>query len=157
MLKMPDLRKTQIDLFWSNVDKRGADECWPYRHLHKGYGHLQLPSGNLRAHRVAFFLEYGDPSHYLVCHSCDNKSCCNPNHLFLGTQKDNMRDAKRKGRNARGERHSKAKLTQKEVDLIRAIYKKGARGYGTPNLAKRFGVSTHSIYAIVNNWHWRDA
>jgi len=97
-----------VDRFWGKVDRRRDDECWPWtasvtRH---GYGQIMVGAYGtgsrprpLRANRVAWELTHGPiPDGLWVLHSCDNPSCCNPSHLFLGTQTENMRDAADKGR-----------------------------------------------------------
>lgn len=125
-------RAEAVEHFWSQVDRsRGAQACWPwlgYLH-HTGYGIAYAggivdsasKSQNVRAHRIAFLIANGDVLGLLhVCHSCDNRSCCNPAHLFLGTAKDNMADMVQKDRHARGERNQNAKLTDEVVRLIRS-------------------------------------
>lgn len=91
--------------FWSKVDRRAPDECWPWiakaRNKH-GYGVMRLRGErrNVKASRYAWILTHGEiASRALqVCHKCDNPSCCNPAHLFLGTALDNTRDMRSKNR-----------------------------------------------------------
>ncbi len=88
--------------FWSRVQVSQPHECWPWRgHVKKnGYGAWSIHHGvTVHAHRVAWELTYGAiPDGQFVCHSCDYRQCCNPQHLWLGTHQDNMDDARRKGR-----------------------------------------------------------
>lgn len=80
---------------------RGPDECWPWTGAvtGKGYGKISLAYRHRNAHRVAFELWHGPiPDGLLVCHRCDNRPCCNPAHLFVGTAKDNAEDMMAKGR-----------------------------------------------------------
>lgn len=86
-----------------------------------GYGRIKIGKGLFSAHRIAYFLRYGeDPGDLQVNHHCDNRACCNADHHYLGTQLDNMRDMVAKGREARGETNSRAKLTATDVIAIRA-------------------------------------
>lgn len=95
----------QAELFWQKVNKRGPNGCWLYTGFLKwdGYGWLaRYINGKVRyltAHRYAWILTRGEPKKGLhVLHKCDNPPCCNPDHLWLGTHKDNMLDKKAKGR-----------------------------------------------------------
>lgn len=121
-----------MKLFWDKVNVQGLDECWDWtgRVGSSGYGNFrsgprhQLSSG---AHRVSYELTRGGiEKGYQVCHSCDNRLCCNPTHLFQGTSQDNHDDKVKKHRQAkgesvvhRGENHPRAKLTDELVKLIR--------------------------------------
>ena len=79
--------------YWSHVDVRGPDECWPWTAgLNAGYGCFSIDSGSFGSHRVAKFLATGINPSDCVLHKCDNRKCCNPNHLFDGTLQDNVVD-----------------------------------------------------------------
>lgn len=140
------------DRFWPKVDVRGEDECWPWKAaLHKfGYGWIggydeTGKSTKLLSSRVAWALTRGPiPKGMQVLHKCDNPACCNPRHLFLGTQGDNVRDAVRKGRMPRipkvwGEDVHCAKLDAAKVREIRAS------SLSNRTLAKQMGVSAVAI------------
>lgn len=94
------LTNRHLKAFWVRVVK--TDSCWlwigPLNHPN-GYGTLVIRHQKYRAHRVSYFIHYHNlPTDKLVCHKCDNKVCVNPDHLFLGTYKDNAQDMSRKGR-----------------------------------------------------------
>jgi len=137
-----------MDRFWNKVDKLGANGCWIWtRHCNKGgYGTID---GKI-ASRVAWGLVYGSiPDGLDVCHSCDNPACVNPEHLFIGTASDNLKDSVRKGRlNHQGEKNSNAKLTSVLVREIREL------NLPQQTLAKMFGVSKGTIYYIQKNLTW---
>lgn len=86
--------------FWSLVDKSGDCWIWTGNIDARGYGRVHKDNRRQRAHRVAYELSIGEiPEGLLACHSCDNKRCVNPSHIFIGTQKDNMQDWTKKGLN----------------------------------------------------------
>jgi hypothetical protein len=148
------------DRFWNNVVK--TQECWiwgasTYRN---GYGRIRESLLNGKrpgklAHRVAWELTYGPiPSGMLVLHRCDRPSCCRPVHLFLGTQKENMQDAGKKGRlkskgQHKGELNGQVKITAKDVLKIRA-----ATG-SQVSIAKRFGIKQAQVSRIKLRQSWR--
>lgn len=89
------------DRFWIKVDKKDGDACWEWRAScgFGDYGKFRVGGTYIPAHRIAYLLTYGPFDYKLkVCHACDNRKCCNPGHLFLGTVSDNNLDKCRKGR-----------------------------------------------------------
>jgi hypothetical protein len=148
--------------------------CWLWLGTKNGSGYGTIGLGPAVAgkdfvHRVAYRLLNGPiPTGKLVCHRCDVRLCCNPEHLFLGTYLDNSRDAKAKGRTpigdrwptaAReaakpvGERHGHAKLTEEQV---REIIRLGAReGLTRAEISRRFKVSRATVRNIVTGKNWR--
>lgn len=160
------LTNADIDRFWGKVDNGDPDECWPWTagRYSDGYGQFQAggrsPKGRpLRASRVVAFLRHGlppTPSHQAL-HTCDNPSCCNPEHLYWGTHADNMRDRSVRERQARGSRSTggarKVVLSAGDVRRLRAIYEAG--GIGQIALGAMFGISQSGVSAIVRRESWR--
>jgi hypothetical protein len=117
----------------------------------KGYGKKWVHGRYVGAHRLAFADAHGPiPAGLDVLHHCDNPPCVNPGHLFLGTAVDNARDMVAKGRHRHGRT---ARLTVAAVCEIRALGTTESAGV----LARRFGVSTCSIYRVRRGRTWRDA
>jgi hypothetical protein len=148
--------KSEIDRFWEKVNKLQPSECWEWQGSsnHDGYGIFLRERGTkqVRAHRVAWELEKGPiPDGLCVLHKCDNRSCCNPGHLFLGTKKQNMEDAKEKERHAHGSRHGRAILDEVEVQKIR---KRCFNGERVSRVAREYGLAPVTIFkaAIGKSW-----
>jgi hypothetical protein len=146
-----------VDDFWRQVEK--TESCWIWTGpKFRGYGRARLNGRPILAHRLSWELEYGAiPEGLEVCHDCpdrDNPSCVNPDHLFLGTHTDNMRDAGKKGRmgNARGERHHEAKLTAEDVCQIR---RRRDKGETLASIARDFGISDVNVSYIAQRKSWR--
>ena len=150
--------------YWSKVDRSGGSgACWPWTAARHGQGYgLFTQDGKLhRAHRVAWSLTHGAIPKSVgfhgtcVLHRCDNPPCCNPEHLFLGTHFDNMRDMSNKGRAAqpdnRGERCYAAKLTAADVRQMRRL---SAHGASSSDIAKAFDVSQPAAWRIINGQRW---
>ena len=157
------INKEQISAFWSKVDiKDDVNSCWEWTGARKpkGYGNVRINKKYMLAHRVAFELTFCEiPKGMLVCHICDNPSCCNPRHLMLGSAAGNFSDMLIKGRQnfhknkAIGERNANSKLTANKVREIRRMYaEKRADQYA---LAGMYSVSQTSISAIIRNQTWR--
>ena len=137
---------TVLEKFEANYVPEPMSGCflWIKRKLHRqGYGW----QGKKLAHRASWELHCGPiPNGMFVCHKCDNTTCVNPDHLFLGTRSENMFDCGRKGRaNKKGSVNGNAKLTEDDVRFIRSIPRKK---YICIDLAKRFGVSKYTIQGI---------
>ena len=146
-----------IDRFWNKVDTKDKEECWEWQGAiqSKGYGSVGISKGKTAlTHRVAFEITYGEiPDGLMVLHKCDNRKCVNPRHLFLGTNADNVKDMVKKGRQAKGEKNGRSKLTRGEVENIRKIYKEEKCIHR--EIADQFGVSISSIRKIVNKEYWK--
>jgi hypothetical protein len=146
------------------VQKGAAEECWNWIKFRNADGYGQFWDGTYRneqprfinAHRWLWIHLHGQiEDHLRVCHSCDNPSCCNPAHLFIGTQRDNMHDAIRKGRwnpSSPGEKNPRAKLTWEQVREMRSSYT-GRRGE-IGDLAVLYGVTRDQISKILLGKAW---
>jgi len=147
------------DNFWLRVDcGKGSDACWNWMGAHgkSGYGHVRWDGRVQYAHRIAYILTHNDLADLCVLHRCDNRSCCNPAHLFKGTYSDNNRDKKAKGRavGLSGELNPAAVLDWSRVRDIRRLYATGC--YRQTELARMFGVTQANIFLIVSNKKWKD-
>lgn len=146
---------TRTAIFWGRVARGAPHVCWEWQagKTDRGYGLFRWDGRNQRTHRIAFFLTHGRWPEPEGCHTCDNPSCCNPAHIFEGTQADNMQDKQQKGRavGARGSQSGKAKLTEWAVCAIMARWLQG-----TPKkqIAREFNVSDFCIRSIISGRTW---
>lgn len=145
------------DRFLSHVSiPENINDCWEWMGANHGdgYGCFGINYKLYGAHRVSFELFVGPiPDGLFVCHSCDNRACVNPSHLFLGTHQDNMQDRNDKNRQQRGERCGTHKLTEQEIFQIREMLE---QGYTQQEIARMFGTSRVNISYIKTgkSWGW---
>ena len=172
--------------FWAKVDTSGGCWKWMASTDRKGYGHISYRSQLLQAHRVSYIMVYGPiPDGLCVLHKCDNPGCVNPDHLFLGTHKDNSDDKISKGRdrhaigNQNGSRKYPERLawgdrnwTRKHPERLRGEKGSSAkltavqvrdiraryrhRTVSYSYLAKEFGVTTGTIAHIIQGRTWKE-
>ena len=155
-----DSRSTPFgERFWAKVRKpTGKDKCWEWIGAkHKGYGRILGPNRRdvMNAQRASWMLHFarGVPHGMQVCHKCDNPECTNPDHLFLGTLRDNMRDKMIKGRS--GAPHGIQNPNTKLNEVIACnIYARIFQGERMSDLAKEFGVSPPTIRNIKRGVTW---
>ena len=144
----------QIARFHNSYKKNSDNGCWEWQlYLSPdGYGKCYFNGSSVRAHRLSYELHYGSfPRHFLVCHRCDNPKCVNPEHLFLGDVKDNMRDKRVKGRSKGinlGTSNAKAKLSDEEVFEIRELL---SQGFKQNQIASLFKINQSHVSRIKTN------
>lgn len=120
-----------------------------------GYGHFCRMRNKVRAHRAAYEAFVGPiPSGLYVCHRCDNRTCCNPAHLFLGANADNTADRVRKNRTLRGEQCPGAKLTEVAVRAMRALRSSRPDVWSYSRLGLRFGVDQGTAWYVCAGGGW---
>lgn len=151
ILPRPDPR----DAFWAHVIVGVPEACWEWQAFvnDRGYGQGTAAGRRFLAHRRAWELTQGCaiPDGLFVCHRCDNPPCCNPAHLFLGTNSDNVADMDAKGRRGIvgfrfGTEHHSSKL---DPDQVRAIRRRNVEGARVTDLAREFGVSRGAIQSVI--------
>lgn len=149
--------------FLKQANTHGLDPevCWAWTGAvnSNGYGRFIDKNRHVLAHRSSYEIFVGViPEGMNVCHSCDNRLCVNPHHLWLGSQSENLKDAARKGRrfapDTRGERNGNRRLSQADVERIRSMYAGGQRKF---RIAQAYGVSPSTVTDIVSFKTWKDA
>jgi hypothetical protein len=148
------LSESQRERFWGHVDRSG--ECWEWRLATNGVGYGTFSRGRrdqrLLTHRVAYALEHGEtPAGVLVCHTCDNRRCVRPSHLFLGDHKVNAADMVAKGRDCRGGTRGNSKHTPEQVREIRRLSGEGLSSY---RIGEMVGVKPRQVRRILSGEQW---
>lgn len=162
--------KNTPEKFWSRVQHMPSG-CWEWKGTvtSGGYGNLSWHGKSAQAHRVAYWLTHGNITLHtdfrrpgvaksytdFVLHTCDNRRCCNPDHLFLGTMRENLLDAYNKHRKEQPKsKHANAKLSKEQVLEIRSLYAQG--GTRQLDLAAKYSVSQRVISLIVRQESYKD-
>ena len=166
-------RGDPVALFWAKVRKSDdPDGCWEWMgHTTRGYGRHWAHGKAVQAHRFSYELHYDPiPDGLEALHSCDNPRCCRPDHIFLGTQADNVHDAQNKGRRRqgvmkptprprtnvnrrRGELSPAAKVTAEQVRWMRAMW--ATKQYTQTAMARMLSIKQVTVSAIVNRRLWK--
>ena len=138
---IPDLTDSELKRFWSKVDRSG--DCWEWTAgTTKGYGRIRINDVLYLANRISYALVHGDPGDLWVCHTCDNPPCVNPDHLWLGTCRDNLQDAAKKERC----------VTKLSVSDVQEILESNDL---QQTLADKYGVNRTIISDIQCRKRWR--
>lgn len=158
-------KEARLERFWDELQKPVG--CWLFDGAKEinGYGYLKNPLGDgpkyITAHRLAWTLKNGPiPKGLQVLHKCDVRACCNPDHLFIGTNEENAADATTKKRQAWGARNYHALLTEEQVKQIRVEFRPGKRGYhnqkgNQDELAAKYGVTANTIVKAARGDTWK--
>jgi hypothetical protein len=170
----PIMTRERLMTFWSLVSKNVDGDCWLWvgrKDRTTGgfyYGRFCVGYKKYLAHRISYYLHNKRWPKLYVCHTCDFPLCVNPEHLFEGTNADNMRDMAQKGRAACGSRsghytqpertpkgsgHHRTRLTEQMVIDMREEYRRG--GVTHSALARRFGLSKFAIHSIITRRTWK--
>lgn len=144
-----------VKKFWSRVEKKDDNSCWEWLGSFDKDGYGQMRDGvkkvQDRGHKFSYKLHFGEiPKGMCVCHSCDNRGCVNPKHLFLGSHKDNQNDKVDKNRHAKGEIQGSSKLTEEQVNEIRNRANEGYR-----KLCIEFKIVPSTVYRIWHGQAWK--
>ena len=145
--------RDEVAAFWARVDKHshpGGCWLWTAGKDKWGYGDLRFKKKHVQAHRLAWKFLKGDPGKLDCLHICHNPTCCNPDHLYLGTDLENTRDRVKLGR-----QHIESKLTPDQVQEIRAKYWYENGRSNTVALATEYGVKAVTIVAIISGRSWK--
>lgn len=145
-----------INKFWKTVKIGDANQCWEWSGKRSSnYGWMVYNGRPWKAHRLSLLFSGEKLENLFVCHKCDNPPCCNPNHLFTGTPRDNNLDASRKGRlkgAGRGELNHKSKLTEENVREIKDLFSK--KEMTITMLSRKYKVTWYAIKFILIGKNW---
>ena len=146
--------------FWEKVDRSNSSGCWNWLYAvnRRGYGIFGVPNPQgkqwcMTAHRISYFLKHRTLPPLLVCHTCDNRRCVNPDHFFIGTYTINRADCVKKGRQAVGSAVQGSRLSEEQVVEIRRRY--FVEHASWRSLAENFGVTFKAIQDITNRYTWK--
>jgi len=154
MFKQILASEIDVECFSERVNTTSPADCWEWVAScdKDGYGVCYMKGVRRKAHRVAYALAYGKtPAHLYVLHTCDNPSCCNPEHLWLGTNRQNIDDMVSKGRSLRGARNPNAKLTESQV---RNVVKLREKGCSVVVIGRKLNIGHRTVSNICRGIQW---
>ncbi len=147
-----------IERFWKRTQRKSAEECWPWIGANRnGYGALKHQRKVISAHVVSFVIHGGTlEDGKIITHTCDNRICCNPSHLVLGTPTTNVVEMhqRRAIPVAHGSECYNSLLDDNLVRQIRA-YSSSGNGHGVADTARHFGVSFHAVKGVLSGKNWK--
>jgi hypothetical protein len=147
---------TSPERLWRDTAVNPTTACWEWLGVREnGYGRIRWLGKMVATHRLAWALTHGPvPPGMVVCHRCDVRQCCNPDHLFVGSVSDNAQDMVRKGRHPdrTGERHPLAKLTNSAISEMRSLAGMGVRQC---DIARKFAADPSMVSKILRGLAWR--
>ena len=156
------MKTSLVDRFWDKFE-RPEEGCWNWNASKDSYGYGYIGRRNksagsacIRSHRLSWMLWNGPiPDGMCICHKCDNPSCVNPDHLFLGSHKDNMQDmfSKERRKSVKGENHGLAKLTNTQAETIKDLVL--AYGMSGSEASRIYGLPRNRAHYIVKGKLWR--
>jgi HNH endonuclease len=144
------------DRIEENIERITESGCWIWMRAvdEDGYGRIKVKNSNRGAHKRSYEEFVGPvPDGIFVCHRCDIPSCVNPHHLFLGTNRENLEDRDRKGRQARRESHGNSKLSNQLASEIRKLRSEGA---SLKDLSREFGLRVATVCMVAKGRIWSD-
>jgi hypothetical protein len=153
------MKKNKLTDVWAKINVGFNDQCWEWlgHTNNSGYGSMQVNGIIYSAHRIIYYLSYPEKITLaapkdkkvkeFILHKCDNRKCCNPNHMSLGNYDDNNKDAKAKGRSnaPKGSNHKLAKLTEDQADQARFFH---GHGWSYAEIGRMFGIHGNNISRI---------
>lgn len=153
LLPIPVLTPSDLLRFLKKIKK--IELCWIWQaYKSDGYGRFTLKGKEIPAHRISYSHFKGPPELFRVCHTCNNRACVNPEHLYLGTQSENIQQCWLQGRhNVDGELNPHAKLRETDVKVIRKLHEEGVKA---ADIARKFSwVDASTIYKVISRDLWK--
>lgn len=148
-----EFNSVTVARFWDKVEK--SEGCWEWKasFVTGGYGYFRYAKKHGMAHRFSYMLHFGEiPEGKLVCHHCDNPRCVRPEHLFLGTIRDNTVHAAEHALIPRGSDTTFAKLTEDQVTELKTLF---SQGWSMNALGKRYGIHGMNVGRILRGTSWK--